>query len=371
MESDVAENSLELDRVAYIAGDTINGTINFRATKPMDLLSVNVRLVGQGIAMYHSAKYRAHKLCQINVPVVLVKEHCIESGLVWKIPININLADNLVSSIDSGKKGRVVYYIHWEMQGNISEPITRHQEVTILSRHGLEDLPRRPREVNGNNEEEEEYDLMKLELYSPASSYLPGEMIQFRAYIENSAKKLVKKIAVLLIQNVLFYKSSCEDESRGRTRSYLMSVREKSLELKHGGEAEWTDEIRIPDPVPPSADSFHRVSYELVLVAITKGKKSDIRAVFDQARMHFDLERYQDDYFRDFLPHAVCEIEIGSHHGQTRSTSMSNNTSPVILPLNQIWKLQTKEKSSQRKMPRTTSQPKLARITFNPNPRQA
>ena len=74
MESDVAENSLELDHVAYIAGDTINGTINFRATKPMDLLSVNVRLVGQGIAMYHSAKYRAHKLCQINVPVVLVKE---------------------------------------------------------------------------------------------------------------------------------------------------------------------------------------------------------------------------------------------------------------------------------------------------------
>lgn len=370
MVSDVAENTLELDRVAYIAGDVINGAINFRSTKPMDLLCVNVRLVGQGIAMYHSAKYRAHKLCQINVPVVLVKEHCIETGLNWKIPISINLAENLVSSIDSGKKGRVVYYIHWELQGNVSEAISRHQEVTILSRHGLDDMPR-PHEVSGTNEEEEEYDLMKLQLYSPASNYLPGEMIQFRAYIENAGKKLVKKIAVLLIQNVLFYKSSCEEESKGRTRSYLMSVREKSLELKSGGDAEWTDEIQIPDPVPPSADRFHRINYELVLVAITKGKKSDIRAVFDQARMHFDLERYQDDYFRDFLPHAVCDVEIGSHHGQTRSASMSNSSpSPVITPLNQYWKLQTKEKSSQRKMPRTKSQPKLARFTFNPNPGQ-
>lgn len=367
MESDVVENTLELDRVAYIAGDTINGTVTVRSNKPLELMCMNVKLVGQGIAMYHKAKYRAHKLCHITVPAVSVKEHCVEPGKLWKIPISIQLQEDLVSSIDSGKKGRVVYYIYWEFQGNVTQIPSKHQEVMLLSKHGLDELPR-AHEVNGTNEEEEEYDLMKLELYSPASAYLPGEMIQYRAFIKNLGKKVVKKIAVLLIQNVLFYKSSSDEDFKGRTRSYLMSVKEKSLELKTGGDAEWTDEIQIPDPVPPSADGFHKVSYELVLVAINKGKKSNIRAVFDQARMHFDLERYQDDYFRDFIPHACCELQIGSHHGETRSACMSGEgeTAPIT-PLNNIWKLQTAAKSNQRKMPRTSSQPKLARITFNPN----
>lgn len=362
------ENTLELERVAYIAGDTISGIVNIESTKHIELMCVNVKLVGQGIAMYHKAKYRAHKLCQINVPAVSVKEHCVEAGRVWRIPISIRLKDDLVSSIDSGKKGRVVYYIYWELQCNSGEAVSAHQEVVILSKHSLDDLPR-THEVTGTNQEEEEYDLLKLELYSPASAYLPGEMIQFRAYIRNFGKKPVKKMAVLLIQNVLFYKSSCEEDRKGRTRSYLMSVKEKSLELKSGSEEEWTDEIQIPDPVPPSADGFHKVDYELVLVAINKGKKSDIRAVFDQARMHFDLERYQDDYFRDFLPHAVCNLQIGSNHGQTRSACMSGDgKAATITTLNDIWKLQTKFKSSQRKMPKTSSHPKLARITFNANP---
>ena len=115
---------------------------------------------------------------------------------------------------------------------------------------------------------------------------------------------------------------------------------------------------------------FHKIDYELVLVAITKGRKSSIRALFDQARYHFDLENYQDNYFRDFMPHACCYFSVGSHHHEHRSESM-NGAAP-ILPINDQWKQGTNEKKQRRKLPRLSSQlkeppaPTVARITFKP-----
>ena len=50
--------------------------------------------------------------------------------------------------------------------------------------------------------DEEEHDNMVLHLYSPASAYLPGESIQFRAFVHNKGKRSIKKIAIFLIQNV-------------------------------------------------------------------------------------------------------------------------------------------------------------------------
>ena len=364
MAIDTLESSIQLDRAAYIAGDLISGVVNVRANKSVELMCMHIKLVGEGMALYFKANYRTKRFCEIKAPPISAKEHCIEPLTAWKIPFTLRLDSDLYSSIDSGKKGRVCYFLSWELKVNVGESTRNAQEITILADQDLASFPT-SREITGNNEEEEEYDNMKLQLYSPANAYLPGEQIQFRAYAQNFNKTPVKKIAVLLIQNVLFRKSSSDEVVKGRIKSFLMSASEKSVQLKQDEEMDWTDEIQIPDPIAPSARGFHFTNYELVLVAITKGKKSDIRAVFDQARIHFDLERYQDDYFRDFLPHAHCDLIIGSRHGNKRSTYMSTNQQQV-LSKNDDWKLKTQSKSERKHMPRTKSQGKLSRITINP-----
>lgn len=367
MDSEVTENYLQLNTPAYVAGDTVTGTINVKSSKHIELLCLQLELVGAGMTLYHKACYRTQRFCELKNPTISVKEYCTEPGRAWTIPFTLTLPENLISTIDAGKKGRVCYYIAWELQGNVGEVARKHEEIVILATHSLDNLPRNV-EMSGDNIEEEEYDNMKLQLYSPVSAYLPGEQVQYRAYVLNLGNKLIKKIAVLLIQNVLFYKSSSEEDAKGRTRSFLMSVKEKVVKLKQDEEFQWEDEIQIPDPVAPSADGFHKINYEIVLVALTKGKKSNIRAVFDQARYHFDLARYQDDYFRDFLPHAPCSLEVGSHHGVKRSVSMTSGEQGSVTPLNEVWKQKTQPKNQRaRKMPRVISQGSLSRITFNPN----
>lgn len=373
LEDTVMESSIQLNRNAYIAGDTIKGTLNIKSTNSQELTSVDIKLIGKGTTQYFKAKLRAEKLCEILVPISSVKESCIEPKKVWSIPFSIKLEDSLPSTIDSGKKGRVTYFISWEMKFGDAAKYKEYTEMTVLANHPLDSLPRRL-EMTGNNQDDEEFDSMQLGIYSPASAYLPGEIIQFQTKVKNLGKKTVKKIAVLLLQNVLFYKSA--QDSKGRTRSFLMTVKEKSLQLKTDQVDQWRNEIQLPDPVPPSAEVFHRIDYEIVLVAITKGKKSNIRALFDQARYHFDLEKYQDDYFRDFLPHACCYFSVGSHHGNKRSASL--NGAPPILPINDIWKQSTKQKKQRRKLPKPSSQanlqtnlvglvpPPTARITFKP-----
>ncbi|XP_067949576.1 uncharacterized protein [Watersipora subatra] len=346
MPGDVLENTMKLDKFAYIAGDLVTGTVSVRCRNAVELICMHVKLIGEGMTQYFKAKFRSKKLCEIKVPPISVKEHSVESTKAWKIPFSLQLDNSLHSSIDCGKKGKVCYYLTWELQVNVGESTRSSQEIRILANQSLNKISRR--EMAGSNAEEEEFDAMKLQLYSPADTYLAGEKIQFHAYIENHNKKLLKKVAVLLIQNVLFYKSSSRDEMKGRTRSFLMSAIDKSVQLKQHEDMEWNGEIQIPDPVAPSEDGFHRISYELVLVALIKGKKSSIRAVFDQARYHFDIAQYQDDYFRDFLPHARCDLFIGSHHGNKRSSCMGSNQ-PPIKALNEIWKSRTKrETKSQR-----------------------
>lgn len=367
MDGYILEHTMHLHKPAYIAGDTVTGDISVRSSTPLELLSLNLKFTGKGSALYFNAKYWAQTLCEDDIPSISVKEHCIEEGKVWVIPFSIKLKDDLGSSIDSGKKGRIRYYVTWELIGNVGEPSKKCQEITILANHNLDTLPHN-NEITGNNSSEEEYDNMKLQLTSPASAYLPGEQIKFHAYAQNfGSKKPVKKIAVLLLQNVLFYKSACDADTKGRTRSFLMSVQEKSMSLKQGQEIEWDDEVQIPDPLAPSAAAgSHQINYELVLVAITKGQKSNIRAVFDKARYHFDLEQYQDDYFRDFLPHAHCDIQIGSHHGNKRSGCMGSGE-PPIRAMNDIWKEYTGSKVSVEQNQKLSSQRTMARITFDPN----
>lgn len=353
------ETKVELSKAAYIAGDNLSGVVSIVSAKPMQLEKVEIKLIGKGTTQYFKAKLRAQKLCEVVIPVASLTSHCITPRKAWKIPFSVKLDENFPSTMDSGKKGQVIYFLVWDVRGDMDTK-KQYQEVTILANHPLDSLPRLE-EMCGDNQQEEEFDEMKLNIYSPASAYLPGEKIQFRATVQNLGKKPVKKIAVLLLQNVLFFKSAWN--IKGRTRSFLMTVKEKPVWIKSNNSTEWVDEIQIPDPVPPSADIFHKIDYELVLVAIVKGKKSTIRTVFDQARYHFDLEKFQDDYFRDFLPHACCYFDVGSHHGELRSASMSG--AAPIHSLNDQWKQKTKEKSKERQLPRVESD-NTVRLTFRP-----
>lgn len=359
------ESTVQLNKNAYIAGDTVVATLSVKSTRPQDLTSVDIKLIGRGTTHYFKAKMRAQKLCEVVVPINCVKENCTEPKKAWSIPFSIKLEESYPSTIDGGKKGKVIYFLSWELEFEEIK-YKDYREVTVLANHPLDGLPRLA-EMSGNNREEEEYDLIQLGIYSPANAYLPGEMIQYQTKVKNLGKKPVKKLAVLLLQNVLFLKSA--KDSKGRTRSFLMTVKEKTVNLKTDETDQWRNEIRLPDPVPPSADRFHKTDYELVLVAITKGKKSSIRALFDQARYHFDLQQYRDDYFRDFLPHACCYFNVGSHHGDQRSASMSG--APTVLPINDEWRQKTKEKQQRRMLPKSASQvrlepPPVARITFKP-----
>lgn len=363
------ETTLTLDRPAYIAGDTINGNVAIKSNTAISLTGLDVKLIGEGMTWYFNAKLRSQKLCEILIPTLSVKEYCLHEGKAWHIPFSISLDRRLVSSIDSGRKGKVKYFLIWELTGENRDITRERREVTILSRHNFNELPRHP--IANRNTEEEEYDQMKLELYSPTCSYLPGETIQFRAFVHNLQKKPIKKIAVLLLQNVMFFKSAASDDGRGRTQSFLMNAAEKTVQIKANKTDEWTSELVIPDPVPPTATGFHKIDYEIVLVAITKGRKSDIRAVFDQARYHFDMEKYMDDYFRDFLPHTSCFLHVASHHGIIRSTAMSSNSNPPIQSLNDKWRAKTMAKKKQKSLPRIQSTNKMSRITFTTNPRSS
>lgn len=358
LEQHKMENRLELDKVAYIAGDEVQGTVTVKSKEPINLRSVVVRLIGKGVVQYFHAKTRAQKLCELVIPIKAVQEHCLEGRKQWRIPVNIPLKEDLPSTIDSGRTGKVTYFLSWDLVCE-AKTISEYRELTILAKHALDQLPRRE-EMKGTNQQDEDYDLMKLSLYSPAKAYLPGEMIQFRVSVRNFGKKPVKKLAILVLQNVLFFKS--EMKFKGRTRSFLMSVNEKQTQIKQDESYDWTDEIMLPDPIPPSADLFHKIDYELVLVAITKGNKSSIRKIFDQARYHFDLEKYQDDYFRDFLPHACCLFEVGSHHGETRPASLTGGS--IVTPINELWKHKSKQQSQRKQLPKSETNPKLVRITF-------
>ncbi|KAF6041505.1 hypothetical protein EB796_000184 [Bugula neritina] len=336
MENMIIENKATLEKPAFVAGDNITGVINIRSDLQLNLTNVQLTLIGEGKVYYHKTNYRNQKLCEIKISPMPIKEYSTESGKVWRIPFSIKSTDNLSSTIDGNKKGKVHYYLSWEVDSDGGFCFQQQQEVIILANHCLETLPR-SHEISGDNMDEEEHDNMVLHLYSPASAYLPGESIQFRAFVHNKGKRSIKKIAIFLIQNVLFYKSRRNMDIKGRNRSFLMSAKEISVQLKEDEEREWTDELQIPDPVAPSATGFHKVHYELVLVAITKGKKSNTRHLFDEVRYHFDMETYQDDHFRDYLPHATCELHIGSHHGNKLSSYMSSGEKP-IQAIHDIWK---------------------------------